>query len=39
MARHRLRASAWPWLAVAPVKAPELLAESYMRELDNQVSV
>ena len=31
------RAPAWPWLAAALVKAPESLAESQMRELDNQV--
>jgi len=28
---------AWPWMAAAPVKAPESLAESQMRQLDNQV--
>src|SRR5688572_15684711 len=27
---------AWPWMAAAPVKAPESLAESQMRQLDNQ---
>jgi hypothetical protein len=27
----------WPWMAAAPVKAPESLAESQMRQLDNQV--
>jgi hypothetical protein len=31
------RAPAWPWMAAAPVKAPESLAESQMRQLDNQV--
>ena len=30
------RAPAWPWMAAAPVKAPESLAESQMRQLDNQ---
>jgi hypothetical protein len=29
---------AWPWMAAAPVKAPESLAESQMRQLDNQES-
>jgi hypothetical protein len=28
---------AWPWMAAAPVKASESLAESQMRQLDNQV--
>ena len=31
------RAPAWLGMAVAPVKAPESLAESQMRQLDNQV--
>jgi hypothetical protein len=35
--RHRPGALAWPWLAAAPVKAPESLAKSQMRELGNQV--
>jgi hypothetical protein len=37
--RHRPGALAWPWLAAAPVKAPESLAESQMRQLDNQESL
>jgi hypothetical protein len=32
-------APAWPWMAAAPMKAPESLAESQMRELDNQDSL
>src|SRR5688572_25518703 len=32
------RVPAWPWMAAAPVKAPESLAESQMRQLDNQES-
>jgi hypothetical protein len=35
--QHRPGALAWPWLAGALVKAPESLAKSQMRELDNQV--
>jgi hypothetical protein len=35
-ARHRPRAPVWPWLAPVPVKAPESLTESQMRQLDNQ---
>jgi hypothetical protein len=38
-ARHRPRAPAWPWMAAAPVKAPESLTESQTRELDNQESL